>query len=645
MPTIQELFKTKVITEGPNAGKTAQDAYAIKNSKDLPIQSSNWFLKEINKNQTGGLVGKVINSFDFIEKINDRRKRYSIKDGESFVEQDQVGLKQFGITARPLLYGGDIFRISNQRTRTLSFIKKAANQNIGGGIEDKLSNALGNYAGDYVNNLLSGKSGKEAIPPKPDLVALGTELAVDIADRTLGALLPTAMVPSKVAEEIDKRGKKGQENYKYEYNRQKGLLELANGNKVQGFIKGLLKNNTNALSQSKDFLISTASSIVKSAIKAGATKLINKGVDALLKKKRQNLLGGVKATTGISFTPYSSEMPYSKIGDYDFLKPIAEQPGLKAMSLQRRAEFLKKQGVTLPASQRGFSPGADDTIPDNARPEADAELLDALNKVPTISKFNNIDSQFYKRGLTSRTDILNLSEDITYPGLSAVDEENNSKPFDDFDFIPLKFYSIANDKTIQFRCTVSELSETFTPQWDANRFIGNPFTFYSYQGIERGLTFSFKVYSLSLVEHQNAWQRLSELGKLTMPQNFRGASGAVSPPVLKFTLGNMYVHKDAIIDNLTFNVASDIPWEIGLNKKLITAGTLSFMEVPGNIAIVDPERDATGWKLPMIIDVEVSIKFLESRQTVENVPLYGYTFDTSVKSAAGANGDVYSGKK
>jgi hypothetical protein len=98
MPTLEELFKNKVITEGPNTGKTAEDAYSIRNSKDLPVQSSNFLLRAINKNTNPSLLGGVINSFDFIGKINERRKKFSVREGESFVEQEQVGLQQFAIT-------------------------------------------------------------------------------------------------------------------------------------------------------------------------------------------------------------------------------------------------------------------------------------------------------------------------------------------------------------------------------------------------------------------------------------------------------------------------------------------------------------------------------------------------------------------
>jgi len=240
MPTLEELFKNKVITEGPNTGKTAEDAYAIRNSKDLPIQSSNFLLRAINKNTNPSLLGGVIKSFDFIGKINERRKKFSVTEGESFVEQEQVGLQQFAITARPLIYGGDIFRILNKRTTSLSYIKQKANLNNGlSGITDTIANAAGNMANDYINNLFAGKKGKDARPPAPDITALGTQLAVNVAGGLLGSVLPMPMVPSKVAEELQTRGKAGSgnkaTNFNREYNRDKAITTLANSSKVPGW--------------------------------------------------------------------------------------------------------------------------------------------------------------------------------------------------------------------------------------------------------------------------------------------------------------------------------------------------------------------------------------------------------------------------
>lgn len=647
MPTLQELFKTKVITDGPNAGKTAEKAYEIRDSKALQVGSSNFLLKEINKNTTGGFVGKLIDSFDFIEKINERRKKYSVRESESFTEEEQLGLKQFATFTRPIIYGGDIFRISNKRTRTISYIKGKANMNTGlFGVSDSIANAAGNFAGDYINNLFAGKKGKEAVPPPPDLMALGTEIAVNVADRTLGTILPMPMVPSKVADEIQQRGKnQGNTDFYYEFNRDKAIKRLANSNKVVGFVDGLLKENKNLPGQSKEFIQRTLSNAAASLVKTGVRSLIDVGVKSIVNAKKKKALKKQAGTTsgaagstynkairGKEDTPWSSKFPYSKQADYEITKPLSEQTTLKGMFLQNIAERLKANGVKLPAPAGGpADPTEWDYETGNiaSATNADEDLLKFINTEPdiTYSKRKAVVDvrRDTSRGLATRGDAINLTDDIIYTGTSVIDDETK-RNFDSFDFIPLKFYSMAKDATVQFRCTLTDFVETFSPEWESHKFIGNPFPFYTYSGIERSCTFSFKVFSLSLVEHMNVWQKLDFLGKLTMPQSFRGASGAVVPPIIKFTLGDLYVEKPAFIENLSFSVNEDSPWEIGLNQKILNGTeTIKIPNRQGYITYVENNIVAGGHKLPMIMDVEVGLKFLESRQTVENEDLYAYT--------------------
>ena len=635
MPTLEELFKTKTITEGPNTGKTAQNAYAIQDSKKLPVSTTNVILQKINKNTTGGLVGKVINLFDFVEKINDRRKKYGVKDGESFIEEEQTGLKQFAITAKPALYGGDLFRISNQRTRTLAYIKKHAQMNIGGGVDDKIANAIGNFAGDYVNNIFAGRKGKEAVPPTPDLVSLGTDIAVDVLDRTLGNLLPSAMVPSKVADEIQKKANKKDSDFIHEYNRKRAIIKLSNRKKLPGFIDNLLKQNTNLLSQSNDVISSRVGSIVSGAVKAGASALIKKGIDAIVKNKRKNNILKNSNLSGKALgqedTPWSSANPYSKQADYEVVKSLSEQTTLKGILLQQTAERLKLKGVNLPGPNPAFKPGADDTIPEGASPFADDKLLDFINKEPEKTYSQKMDeskdSLLTKRLIATKIDGLNISTDIPYSGISVIDAETKES-FDDFDFIPLKFYSVAKDQTVQFRGTITNFVETFSPEWEPNKFLGNPFSYYTYNGFERTCTFSFKVFSLNVAEHIQAWKRLEFLGKLTMPQAYNGTVGAVAPPLLRFTLGDIYIAKPAIIENLTFSANEDSPWEIGMNGKLVdgTEGMTRVKDSYETAQFLDPDVKGTNYKAPMIMDVEIGLKFIESRTTVDDVAsIYGFT--------------------
>ena len=96
----------------------------------------------------------------------------------------------------------------------------------------------------------------------------------------------------------------------------------------------------------------------------------------------------------------------------------------------------------------------------------------------------------------TRSDYLNKM--VSYPSATGLKNDlipDTEKQLDGYDFVALKFWSVAKLAAVNFRATISGLTETLSPSWDPNRFIGNPFSFYTYNSIERGVTFNFKVYS------------------------------------------------------------------------------------------------------------------------------------------------------
>lgn len=179
---------------------------------------------------------------------------------------------------------------------------------------------------------------------------------------------------------------------------------------------------------------------------------------------------------------------------------------------------------------------------------------------------------------------------------------------DDYDFITLKFFSVQTRKAVNFRATINGLSETFTPEWEPSKFIGNPFKFYTYNGIERSVTFNFTVYSLNDYEHIAAWQRLSFLSSLTYSQGF--INNYSIPPFIKFTLGDMYKNKPAFIESLTYTVPDDSTWEIGLGQeKTNYANGVSYGKTIEN-------TNTKNAKLPKVIEVAITLKLVESRDDV-----------------------------
>jgi hypothetical protein len=279
-------------------------------------------------------------------------------------------------------------------------MNRAAAKGVPGGFDDKIGNAVGNYVGDALTNVLN--NGKKAqLPPKPDFAALGTEIAIDIGDRVLGALLPNPLIPTKVATEFEKwydspaegLTPDNKKNLTYEYNTDKKVIKLIEQNKVKGALSNAVKANKNILSQTKDFLISTAASVVGGLVKAGVSSLIRKGTNALLTNKFGNILMGNKGGQSGPITEYnikySSKNEYGKVALQENYKTVDEIGTLKGRALWRSAgpelrtaiadNNLLKASFTNPAIGKLIG-GLKYATP--ASVKSDKEILEQYNTEP-----------------------------------------------------------------------------------------------------------------------------------------------------------------------------------------------------------------------------------------------------------------------
>ena len=204
--------------------------------------------------------------------------------------------------------------------------------------------------------------------------------------------------------------------------------------------------------------------------------------------------------------------------------------------------------------------------------------------------------------------------------LTSGDEINTISPVDDFtmkdnafmdlggetyeDFIPLWFKKIGAKKPLVFRAMISGLTETSTPSWSGNKFIGNPYSFYTYSGVERSISFNLKLMASSPIELNVIWERLKVLTSYTYPTIYKGLS---KPPIVEFRLGSMYVDRVAYVDSLTYTIPDESNWE--------TDGSIGY--------------------LPKTIDVALSLKFIESGGAEDRL----YDMDISKAAAKTINAE------
>jgi hypothetical protein len=205
------------------------------------------------------------------------------------------------------------------------------------------------------------------------------------------------------------------------------------------------------------------------------------------------------------------------------------------------------------------------------------------------------------REISNGTDLMNLQGPMDSTTQTAKVGTLN-KSLDEIDFIRLKFGSTTSDRYAYFRGTISGYSESYSPSYGQHQGIGMAYPLYTFESIERTLQFNFKAYSLSLDEHIACWERLQYLASLTMPQSFT-ANEATNPPIIKFWLGDMFDGRYSYIENLTYTTDVNFPWEIGLNSG----------------------SKADCYKLPMIIDISVTIHFIENMEdTISGDVIYDF---------------------
>ena len=125
MPTLEELFHNKELPS--QGGKTAKDAYAIRNSKDIRISAADPFV-----NTVGMSLARLA------------RKNLGVRGSETFLEEEATGARLIRTASMPFIYGSDLPRLTLRTTEALSLMKTATSGELsdGGLIGGKIAKAV-----------------------------------------------------------------------------------------------------------------------------------------------------------------------------------------------------------------------------------------------------------------------------------------------------------------------------------------------------------------------------------------------------------------------------------------------------------------------------------------------------------------------
>lgn len=190
-----------------------------------------------------------------------------------------------------------------------------------------------------------------------------------------------------------------------------------------------------------------------------------------------------------------------------------------------------------------------------------------------------------KIGLTSsngdRINIMGIPSNGTYTdGVNTATKDEMEKS----DLIPFWVSGLDSSSPVFFRTLITGLSETVTPSWSGNKFVGNPYNYYTYGGVERNVTFNLKLYCMNQAELMKNWERVSFLTSKAYP-NIK--NNIVNPPFIKFRLGDIYNNKIGFIESLNYTMPDNGVWETEIDGSLLpkfidASITIKFVEVPGS---------------------------------------------------------------
>lgn len=583
MPTILELFES-------NDFQSKGLSQKIPSTPDIEGRDTST-LKELYENKESYVFGTNYSNV----KTKKPPKNSTFNTITNFVEQEATGLriKSAAELNNPLIYGNEVGRISLRSTPDLEKMKDGAKP-VGapgeGGDGGLIGKGLGKLTGGKVNSV--------------------SELR-DKVNSKLG--IPVNLIPTRLIGKIDTK-------------------DFSSIEPVTPEIYG--NNGTELGKLLKESGGGTPKNIVKNAAGAGIKKfkknlrksLFEDSTSNPFKKKTPGSQGNISDVTGekdekfgySNIEPYTKQLEKERGADQLFGSepiPANEFKGIDLTKVSpihgiKRSENYFGDGDAISGGSKasyGFQDKSDGKYLPKYTSETDngysKKYSQRDDKVPTLRE----------RGMDTGKDVIGLGDPYT----TTVNTENGEVTVEGFapvrDLVPLFIgrYKSTTYPMMAFRCNITGLTETSSPSWASNNFVGNPYKYYIFETVERSVSFNLQVYAQNPLELANNWSKLSNLTKLSYPLI---EDNMAHPNFVQFSLGDMYRDKVCIMDSLSYTFPDNGTWETNID----------------------------GLLLPKFIDVALTLKFVENIEDGSIRGLYSYPKNLSSAGEVSSQHEIYS---
>jgi len=122
------------------------------------------------------------------------------------------------------------------------------------------------------------------------------------------------------------------------------------------------------------------------------------------------------------------------------------------------------------------------------------------------------------------------------------------------------------DKAVFFWSIITGLNETISPSWTDEFYFGRTDPIYRYESTKRQVSIDFTLVTLTPAELGRNIRKLEFLTRCTYPSEMNNGR---QPPIIKFTLGDLYRKQLGVVTSLTFDFLQDgQPWHNHNNVQL-----------------------------------------------------------------------------
>jgi hypothetical protein len=117
---------------------------------------------------------------------------------------------------------------------------------------------------------------------------------------------------------------------------------------------------------------------------------------------------------------------------------------------------------------------------------------------------------------------------------------------------------------IHFRAFLNSFTDSYTGDWSGYNYLGRGEKFYTYNGFDRKISLGFTAAAQSKEELIPMYKKLNFLASNLAP-DYSGEYGYMKGCFVTLTVGGYLYEQPGFITNLSYDMITEMPWEIGIN--------------------------------------------------------------------------------